>query len=180
MICVGNLSRTLSQSQRNGIWALLASLQGWTVELSCVAASYRCELAFNEPYLTRQTSPTTISATGTCTICAARSVEKRCSSSILLWSPRNCLSFCQSLNDVTSTTTMTADRIAAPSIHPAFESTSSVDPKLSVPTIRKVNVESFSSHKANRATLISVFPVRHQFALGDYEYGASASRGVPV
>jgi len=77
------------------------------------------------PYFTWQMSPTTMSPTGICTTSPARSTANLCSCSILFCRPRNCRSLRQSLNDVTSTTTITATSMAAPSIQPASFSLSS-------------------------------------------------------
>jgi len=48
--------------------------------------------------------------------------------------------------------------------------------------VKKVIKKSFLSHKAHRAALISISlpSARYRFTLPDHEYGASASRGVPV
>ena len=77
------------------------------------------------PYLTWQMSPTSISLTGSCITSPLRITANLCSHSILFCSPRNCFSFRQSLKAVTKTTTMTAARIATPSIQPASCSVSS-------------------------------------------------------
>lgn len=80
------------------------------------------------PYFTWHISPTTISPTGIWATSPPRITANLCSCSILLWSPRNCFSFLQSLKAVTKTTTKTATRMATPSIHPASDSVSSPPP----------------------------------------------------
>ena len=82
----------------------------------------------NSPYLTWQMSPTTISPTGIWMTSPPLRVANLCSCSILLCRPRNWRSLRQSLNAVTNTTTMTATKIAKPSIHPASFSLSSWPP----------------------------------------------------
>ena len=69
------------------------------------------------PYLIIQTSPTTISVTLTKMASPARMTVILCSDSILFCNPRNCLSLDQSLKAVTKMTTITARRMAKPSIH---------------------------------------------------------------
>jgi len=56
-----------------------------------------------------------------------------CSCSMRLWRPRNCFSLLQSLKAVTSTTMITENKIAAPSIQPACDSPSSSTPPVDWP-----------------------------------------------
>ena len=67
-------------------------------------------------FLTCATSPTTISPIWIWIASPLRITLNVCSPSIRSWRPRNCRSFDQSLNAVTTTTITTAIKMAAPSI----------------------------------------------------------------
>ena len=67
-------------------------------------------------HLTCATSPTTKSPIWICIASPFLITLNVCSPSIRSWRPRNCLSFDQSLNAVTTTTITTAIKMAAPSI----------------------------------------------------------------
>lgn len=107
-----------------------------------------CQLVL--PYLICAISPTTISATGIWITWPLRMTVNFCSCSMRLCSPRNCFSLLQSLNAVTSTTMITENRIAAPSIQPACASPSSSTPPAAWPQAGKKEQEQKKHHTTMR------------------------------